>query len=63
MIEGMPEEMVGKATTPTVSYLFIVNNECEKLSEDMSSIFHRLTAQGLFLCARGRPDIKQLYPS
>jgi len=58
MIEGMPEEMIGKATTPAASYLFAVNNECEKLLEEMSSIFHRLTAQGLFLCVRGRPDIE-----
>jgi len=58
MIDGMPRDMIGEATTPAASYLFTVNNECEKLSEAMSGIFHRLTAQGLFLCARGRPDIE-----
>jgi len=58
MIDGMPDEMIGEVATPAANYLFTVNNDCEKLQEDASAIFHRLTAQGLFLCARGRPDIE-----
>jgi len=58
MIAEMPDEMFGEAATPAASYLFSINKDCEKLSEEKSSIFHRLTAQGLFLCARGRPDIE-----
>lgn len=58
MIEGMPEEMVGEATTAAASYLFSINDKCENLSEELSAVFHRLTAQGLFLCARARPDIE-----
>mmetsp|Transcript_13232 Transcript_13232/g.19019 ORF Transcript_13232/g.19019 Transcript_13232/m.19019 type:complete len:254 (+) Transcript_13232:881-1642(+) len=53
-----PAKMIDQATTPAPSYLFKVNNKCEKISEEMGMIFHRLTAQGLFLCACGRPHIE-----
>lgn len=58
MIKDLPEWMIGTAITPAASYLFEVNENCEKLPKDLAELFHHLTAQGLFLCKRGRPDIQ-----
>ena len=36
---------------------FKVNESSPGLTKDMAEQFHKSTAQGLFLCNRGRPDI------
>jgi hypothetical protein len=47
----------GKAPTPTATYLFDVNCNCPKFTEDESTFVHYMVAKLLFLCKRGFPDI------
>lgn len=48
----------GTAPTPAATYLFDVNEECDKLDQRRSEIFHHTVAKMLFLCKRARPDIQ-----
>jgi hypothetical protein len=59
ILDEIPFEMKGKATTPAASYLFDINDNCPKLTEYESQFFHYMVAKYLlFLCKRGRPDIQ-----
>ena len=58
IISDFMEEITGSAATPAADHLFQVNEEAEKLSEEMSVAFHNATAKLLFLCKRARPDIQ-----
>jgi hypothetical protein len=53
-------ESITKATsnTPVASYLFEVDDECEKLSPEMAKVFHKTVAKLLFLGKQGRPDVQ-----
>jgi Reverse transcriptase (RNA-dependent DNA polymerase) len=53
ILDKIPFEMKGKATTPAATYLFDVNCNCPKLTEDESQFFHYMVAKLLFLCKRG----------
>ena len=59
MIHDFPTKyLIGaKVTSPWNENLFKVNDSSPGLTKDMAEQFHRSTAQGLFLCKRGRPDI------
>ena len=57
MINVFPEEIYKTAATPAAAYFFKVRN-IEKLDEEKASIYHTITAKGLFLCKRARPDIQ-----
>jgi hypothetical protein len=46
-----------RVTSPWNENLFKVNEASPLLSKEMAEQFHKSTAQGLFLCKRGRPDI------
>jgi Reverse transcriptase (RNA-dependent DNA polymerase) len=46
-----------KVTTPWNENLFKVNESSPGLTKEMAEQFHKTTAQGLFLCKRGRPDV------
>ena len=58
MIDDFPNLKKGKAKTPAANHLFNVREDVKKLSEKDAIIFHNLTARGLFLSKRARPDIQ-----
>ena len=47
----------GEVSTPAAEHLFKTRHDADKLDEDTASMFHRVTAQLLWLKQRGRPDI------
>jgi hypothetical protein len=52
------EEFQGrKVNSPWTHDLFNVNDESPQLPREKAEKFHTVTAQGLFVCKRGRPDI------
>ncbi len=53
----LPVDMSGTATTPAGDHLFKTRDNATKLDEKTAELFHHFTAQLLFLCKRGRPDI------
>jgi hypothetical protein len=46
------------ATTPAAEYLFKIDNNAVKLSEEMGKVFHSFVAKCLLLTKRARPDIR-----
>jgi hypothetical protein len=56
MLDEMPEDMDGTATSPAADYLFKIVEGIENLDEMASEFFHATVAKLLFLCKRGRPD-------
>ena len=48
----------GPATTPAGNHLFQVNADAPKLDQADADLFHRLTAQLLYLGKRARPDLQ-----
>jgi len=48
----------GPATTPAANHLFQVNEDAVKLGQGDADLFHRLTAQLLYLGKRARPDLQ-----
>ena len=58
ILDEVPPEMRGKATTPAAAYLFDINESCAKLDEEQARFFHYVVAKLLFLSKRGRPDIQ-----
>ena len=57
MIDTCPEKITSKAVTPAAAHLFKVREDCGKLDDKKASVFHTVTAKGLFLSKRARPDI------
>jgi hypothetical protein len=59
MIREFPAECQGglKVKSPWNENLFTVREDSKRLSRQRSELFHTITAQGLFLCKRARPDI------
>jgi hypothetical protein len=52
------EELAGKkVSSPWNDNLFKVDKKSQPLEKSRAEQFHTTTAQGLFLCKRGRPDI------
>ena len=58
VLDDLPGEFAGEASTPAASYLFDVNNNCEKLNSKATTDFHHLVLQLLFLWKRGHPYIQ-----
>jgi hypothetical protein len=58
ILDEMPEEMDGTATTPAADYLFTIVEGIELLDKETSEFFHSTVAKLLFLCKGGRPDIQ-----
>ena len=58
ILSDAPEDMDGVATTPAADYLFKVRDSAPKLDEERAILFHRKTAQILFVAQRGRPDLR-----
>ena len=59
MLQEFPEEDLKgpEVSTPWNENLFKVHPSSPKLSQEKADQFHTVTAQGLFACKRGRPDI------
>ena len=58
MVVNFPqEELKGYCKHPWDENLFRVDETSPKLPQDKAELFHRVVAQGLFVCKRGRPDI------
>ena len=62
MFEELPEELKGYTKNPHQDHLFEVRADDDPkkdlLNEEMTSQFHRTTAQLLLMCLRARPDIQ-----
>ena len=58
MLTDLPEDMGGVATTPAADHLFKVRDSAPKLNEERAELFHRVTAQMLFVAQRGRPNLR-----
>jgi hypothetical protein len=58
MLEDVPTDMDGTATTPAALHLFKVDEAAKDLTQERSEMFHSITAKLLFLCKRARPDIQ-----
>ena len=58
IIDEMPKDMTGHAKTPAGSHLFKVNDSPVLLDKDRATIFYRMTMQLLYLCQRGRPELR-----
>jgi hypothetical protein len=58
VLDEMPEDMDGTATSPAAAHLFEIVEGIELLDKDKSEFFHTTVAKLLFLCKRGRPDIQ-----
>ena len=57
MLNELPLDMDGVATTRVHNHLFSVNQEAKKLNEKSAEMFHDNVAKLLYLCKRARPDI------
>jgi len=58
MLEELPTNMRGLATTPASSYLFNTDPGCKKLNNDEGQLFHHLVAKLLYLSKQTRQDIQ-----
>ena len=58
MLEELPTNMEGLATTPASSYLFNTDPGCKKLCEEQGQLLHHLVAKLLYLSKRTRQDIQ-----
>jgi hypothetical protein len=58
VLDDLPKEMDGMASTPAADHLFKTRDSAEKLDPEKAELFHRVTAQLLFVSQRGRPDIR-----
>jgi len=59
MLEAIPKDMGGDASTPAALHLFEVNDtNPQPLEEQRAILFHHYVAKALFLCKRVRPDIQ-----
>jgi hypothetical protein len=59
ILEELPKDMEGTATTPAVSHLFQIRDESMKLDEEAAQFFHSTVAKVLFLCKPGQPDLQR----
>jgi len=59
ILKQLPKSLSqGPATTPAANHLFQVSTSAEKLDKENAELFHRLTAQLLYLSKRARPDLQ-----
>ena len=58
VLVDLPEDMNGTATSPAAEHLFKTRDNAAKLDKQAADLFHHITAQLLFVCKRGRPDIQ-----
>jgi hypothetical protein len=57
VMRDLPADMDGVSSTPAAEHLFRTRDDVTQLNEQQADLFHRVTAQLLYACKRGRPDI------
>jgi hypothetical protein len=62
ILDKMPENMDGTATSPAAGHLFKITEGIEPVDEATSEFLHATVAKLLFLCKRGRPAILKRSP-
>ena len=61
LINLLSEDMQGNKYTAASEYLFWADDEeATKLSTELSYLFHKVTAQVLWVSKSGRPDLQEL---
>jgi hypothetical protein len=59
LLDEKPNNMeVGEAVTVAAEHLFTVDDDGTKLSNEVSTVFHHMTAKMLYLSKRARPDLQ-----
>lgn len=58
VLRDLPEDMSGTALSPAAEHLFKTRANVEKLNQEQAILFHHITAQLLYACKRGRPDLQ-----
>jgi len=58
LLEELPADMSGLATTPASNHLFNTDPGCAKLGVEKGQLFHHLVAKLLYICKRTRQDIQ-----
>jgi hypothetical protein len=58
ILDEMPDNMDGTATSPAADHLFKITEEIEPVDKATSEFLHATVTKLLFLCKRGRPDIQ-----
>jgi len=61
ILEELPADMSGLATTPASNYLFNTDPGCTKLEEEKGQLFHHLVAKLLYVSVQGRISRLQLH--
>ena len=57
VMKHLPEEFIGKATTPAADHLFKTRDNTLKLNEQEAELCHHTIAQLLFIWKQGCPNI------
>ena len=57
LIASLPGDMIGSKHTAAPEHLFRTDEEAIKLSKEMIELFHKITAQVLWMGKRARPDL------
>ena len=58
MIQELPEEFDGVASTPAGNDLFRIDEDSPKVGEKKAQFYHTYVAKTLFICKRARPDLQ-----
>ena len=58
ILDGVPPNMDGLTVMPTMSNLFTVREDVEKLDDEWAEIYHHIMAQLLYLCQCARPNLQ-----
>ena len=58
MVEDFPEELTYKVVNPARNELFTVVVDAKKLDNTKTEIFRKITAKGLWISKRSRPDLE-----
>ena len=59
LIDSLPDDVKGSKHAVAPKYLFWTDNEeATKLSTELSYLFHKITAQVVWVSKQGRPDLQ-----
>ena len=50
ILDKVPDDMLGTASSPAADHLFKVRQEPDKLDTENAELFHHIVAQLLFVC-------------
>ena len=58
LIDSLLADMIGSKHTAAPEHIFRTDEEVIKLSKDMEELFHKTTAQVLWICKGARPELQ-----